>query len=69
MNKNFKKGNTYSHEDKGREMESKLKAKKDIIRTNQLYNKVLKDIDVEDIDDLEEVEMEILFEHKAKGKR
>lgn len=49
-------------------MESKLRAKKDIVRTNQMYNKVLKDLDIEDIEDFEDVELELL-EHKAKGKR
>lgn len=69
MNKNVKKsGKAYSLEDKGREMESKLKLKKDIIKTNQLYNKVLKDLDVEDIEDFEDVELELL-EHKAKGRK
>lgn len=69
MNKNVKKpaSNTYS-EDRTRKMESKLKMKKDQIKTNQKYNKVLKDLDIQDLQSFEDVEYE-LFESKAKLKR
>ena len=67
MNKNVKKpaNNTYS-EDKSKKMESKLKMKKDIIKTNQKYNKVLKDLDIQDLQSFEDVEFELL-ENKAKS--
>lgn len=69
MNKNVKKptNNTYS-EDKTRKLESKLKSKKDMIKINQRYNKVLKDLDIEDLQSFEDVEYE-LFENKAKSKK
>jgi hypothetical protein len=69
VNKNVKKptNNTYS-EDKSRKLESKMKLKKDIIKTNKMYNKVLKDLDINDLDSFEDVEYE-LFEHKSKSKR
>lgn len=69
MNKNVKKpmNNTYS-EDKSKKMESKLKLKKDMIKTNQKYNKVLKDLDINDLQTFEDVEFEV-FEHKAKSKK
>lgn len=72
VNKNVKKplNNTYS-EDKNKRLEGKLREKKDNARTNRIYNKVLKDIDIEeldDLDDLDDIEIE-LFEHKNKGKK
>lgn len=70
MNKNVKRSdNTYSLEDKGRMMETKLKAKKDIIRINQKYNKVLKDLEVEDLEAFEDDELVVLFDHKARGRQ
>jgi len=45
-----------------------MKLKKDIIKTNKMYNKVLKDLDINDLDSFEDVEYE-LFEHKSKSKR
>ncbi|PKM94288.1 MAG: hypothetical protein CVU84_12585 [Firmicutes bacterium HGW-Firmicutes-1] len=69
MNKNVKKssGNTYA-EDKNKKLETKLKVKKDIIKTNQMYNKVLKDLDIQDLQTFEDVEYELL-EQKAKNKK
>lgn len=69
MNKKFKKSsvNTYS-EEKEKKSESKSRIKKDSTKTNQRFNKVLKDIDINDLDSFEEFEYE-LFEQKAKGKK
>jgi hypothetical protein len=69
VNKNVKKssGNTYA-EDKNKKLETKLKVKKDIIKTNQMYNKVLKDLDIQDLQTFEDVEYELL-EQKAKNKK
>lgn len=70
MNKNVKKqsSNTYSPEDKGKRMESKLKEKKDVTRTNKMYNKVLKDFDLDNLDDYEDVEFGLLEHKYKKGK-
>jgi len=69
VNKNVKKSSngTYA-EDKSKKLETKLKVKKDTIKTNQMYNKVLKDLDIQDLQSFEDVEYE-LFEQKAKSKK
>lgn len=69
MNKNVKKPtNTTYSEDKGKRLESKLKQKKDMIKTNQKYNKVLKELDIHDLESFEDVEYE-LFENRSKFKK
>lgn len=50
-------------------METKLKAKKDIVRINQKYNKVLKDLEVEDLEAFEDDELVVLFDHKTRGRQ
>lgn len=72
MNKNVKRSsnNSYS-EEQSRRLETKLKEKKDINRTNQMYNRALKDLDVEELenmDDMDDMEYE-LIDHKVKGKK
>ncbi len=69
MNKNVKRpsNNSYS-EEQSRRLETKLKEKKDINRTNQMYNRALKDLDVEELENMDEMEYE-LIEHKVKIKK
>lgn len=69
MNKNVKKSSSSTYaEDKSKKLETKMKVKKDAIKTNQMYNKVLKDLDIQDLQTFEDVEYE-MFEQKAKGKK
>lgn len=69
VNKNARKSpnNTYL-EDKNRKVEIKQKVKKESVRTNQIYNKVLKAFDVNDLESFEDFEEE-LFEQKPKIKK
>lgn len=71
MNNNAKKPsrNTYFDDGRGKSQESKTKEIKDTIRTNKMYNKVLKELELDELEDFDESEYELLEHSRAKGKK
>lgn len=69
MNKKVKKSTGIGFvEEQGRTLEVKMKNKKNSIKTNKMYNKALKELDIEELTTLDDAEYD-LFENRTRGKK